>query len=440
MNSASISSQPSAPTGEPPHTRRVSVAAAIGTFLEYYDFTAYGLLAVTLATVFFPSQDATAGLLSTLAVFAAAFVLRPLGGVLLGHLGDRHGRQPVLALAVLAMAVSSFLIGVLPGYTTAGVGATTALVALRVLQGLSAGGELGGAATYVAECAPNGRRGLFCATTQLGNLLGVLTGSVLVTLLYATLPPLAMATWGWRVPFLVSLPLGLVGVYIRRQLDESPEFERLKRSPVRTATRSPVGTALRRDWGGIARVTGLSIGAFAAYYLVYVYGPTFLRREGGLTSTQAAWCTTATLALAAATVLGWGALSDRVGRRAMLIGSFGAMAVLAYPAFVLMSSGGPLLGFLGLAVLGLCEAAVMGTILAAYTELFGTGTRFSGFSLGYNLGSILTGGTTPFIAAWLIAATHDARAPGLFLAAAALISMITALSLRETAHHPLAED
>jgi MFS transporter, MHS family, proline/betaine transporter len=427
--------------------RRITVAGGIGTFVEYYDFTAYGFLAVTLAHVFFPSQDPTVGLLSTLAVFAAAFVLRPLGGLLLGHLGDRYGRKPALAWAVLAMALSSAAIGLLPGYASIGVWATVGLVLLRTVQGLSAGGEIGGAATYVAEWSPHGRRGLLCSTTQLGNLLGVLAGSVLIAVLYAALSGPAMVSWGWRVPFLLSLPLGLVGLYIRRRLDETPEFIELRARTAAnpaanpaTPAAHPVSTALRRDWAGIARVAGFSVGSFAAYYIVYVYSSTFLQRQGGLTAAQATWSTTGALVLAAATVLGWGALSDRVGRRPVLLGAFIAMAVLAYPAFVLMSSGHPALALLGQAALGLCEAAVMGTILATYTELFGTRTRFSGFSLGYNLGSILTGGTAPYIATWLIGRTGDPRSPGLFLVAAALVAVVTAVTLPETAHRPLAKD
>jgi MHS family proline/betaine transporter-like MFS transporter len=428
--------------GAPGSTRKVAVAGAIGTFVEYYDFTSYGLMAVTLAAVFFPGADPTASLLSTLAVFAAAFVLRPLGGVVLGHLGDRYGRQPVLALAVVVMAVSSFLIGVLPGYATAGVAATVLLVLLRALQGLSAGGEIGGAATYVAEWSPTGRRGFLCSSTQLGNLLGVLFGTILVATLHAALSEDAMQSWGWRIPFLISLPLGLIGLYIRRRLDETPEFERLRRQsdvPIERQT-PPFLAAVVHNWRGVARVAGFSVGSFAAYYVVYVYGSTFLQREAGLSATAAGWCGTGTLILAAVTVMLWGRLSDRVGRRPVLLGAFSAMALLAYPSFVLMSTGNAVLGFVGLALLGLCEAAVMGTILSTYTELFGTRSRFTGFSLGYNLGSILTGGTAPYIATWLIGVTGDARAPGVFLVVAALVSVATALTLRETAHHALAKD
>ncbi|WP_165974919.1 MFS transporter [Nonomuraea deserti] len=424
------------------HTRRVALGSAIGTFVEYYDFTAYGFLAITLAAVFFPTQDPTVGLLSALAVFGAAFVLRPLGGIVLGHLGDRYGRQPVLAWAVITMALSSFLVGVLPGYASAGVWATLLLVLLRGVQGLSAGGEIGGAATYVAEWSPHRRRGFMCANVQVGNLLGVLTGSVLVALLYATLDDGQMESWGWRIPFLLSLPMGLIGLYIRRRLEESPEFEALREDST-TAVKhesSPVATALRRDWASIVRVAGFAVGGFAGYYIVYVYGATFLHRQGGLTSSQAAWCTSGSLVLAAATVLGWGALSDRVGRRPILLGGFAAMAVLAYPAFLLMDTGNVTLAFLGQATLGLCEAAVMGPMMATYTELFRTSTRFSGFGIGYNIGSILTGGTAPYISTWLIDSTGDPRSPGLFLMTAAAISVITALRLPETAHSPLRKD
>lgn len=429
-------------TRPPLQFRRVALAGAIGTFVEYYDYTAYGFLALTLAAVFFPTQDPTVALLSTLAVFAAAFVLRPLGGIVFGHLGDRYGRRPVLAWAVIGMATSSFLIGLLPSYATAGVWATVMLVALRGVQGLSAGGEIGGASTYVAEWSPSGRRAFWCSTINVGNLLGVLSASLLVAVLYATLTTDQMETWGWRIPFLLSLPLGLIGLYIRRRLEESPEFEDLKdrsRIPVERQ-KSPIATALRRDRAGIARAAGVVMGAFAGYYTVYVYGGTFLQRHGGLTAVEAAWCTSAALVLAAVSLLGWGALSDRIGRKPMLLGGSAAMALLAYPAFILMGTGNIGLAFLSQAALGLCVAAVMATVLAASTELFGTRTRFSGFALGNNMGGLLTGATAPYIATWLISSTGDPRSPGLFLVVAAVVSLITATTMTETAHRPLMKD
>ncbi|MFE9629025.1 MFS transporter [Streptomyces sp. NPDC006527] len=415
--------------------RQITLAGGIGTAIEYFDFSVYGFLALTLAEVFFPKSDPTAALLYTLAVFGAAFVLRPIGGVLLGHVADRYGRKPALAAAVIGMTFASGAIGMLPGYSTIGIAAPLLLLVLRCAQGLSAGGELGGAATFVAEAAPDRSRGFLTATTQIGTLVGTLLGSLLVATLNLTLSPDQMEQWGWRIPFLLSLPLGVLGLLVRHKVEESKQFARLESA--HETVKVPALVALKSHPRAVLTVCGLSLVSFAAYYLVFTYMATYFTKQGIMSSTSAFWATSLTLALAAAAIPFWGRMCDRWGRRPLLIGVGAANLVLAYPMFLLMGQGSVTWAIVAQIVLGQVEAAYMGTILAAYTEQFPAQVRSSGFGLGYNTASIIAGGSAPYIATWLIDSTGNGFAPAWMLIVTAAISLGTALTVRETAGQPL---
>jgi MFS transporter, MHS family, proline/betaine transporter len=415
--------------------RHVVLAGGIGTVIEYYDFSVYGFLALTLAQVFFPKSDSTAALLYTLAVFGAAFVLRPLGGIVLGHVADRYGRRPALAVAVLGMAFASTVIGVLPGFSGIGIAAPLLLLLARCVQGLSAGGELGGAAAFVAEAAPDGQRGYQTSTTQVGTLAGTLAGSLVVAVLRLGLSPEQLASWGWRIPFLLSLPLGVVGLIARRRVEESTQFERLEDNDA--VAKVPALAALRSHPRGVLTVCGLSLVSFAAYYLVYTYMATYFSEQKIMSDTSAVWATSLTLVLAAVAIPFWGRAADRWGRRPLLIGVCVADLVLAYPMFLMMSGGSVGWAVVAQIVLGQVEAVYLGVILAAYTELFPARVRSSGFGLGYNIASIIAGGSAPYIATWLITRTHSGLAPAWMLIATAVVSLGTALTVRETAGKPL---
>jgi MFS transporter, MHS family, proline/betaine transporter len=408
---------------------RVVAAGAIGSIVEYFDFGVYGYVATILAVHFFVSEDPTAGLLATLATFAFAFVLRPVGGVLFGHFGDRYGRKNALATTVVLMAIASGMIGLLPTYVAIGVGATVLLVIARCAQGIAAGGELGGAASFVAEYSPDHRRGLLCSTTQTGALAGALLASLTVTLLNQGLGEQAMTDWGWRVPFLVAIPLGAVGLWIRARLADTPRFAALEEKDEKSS--APVLTLFKGELGALATCIGLSILLFAAYYVAYVYVNIHLQTVVGLDSNTAFWSTTLTLFVAVCAMPLFGALSDKVGRKPVFLGATVAALVLPVPVFLLLEVGGAV-SVLSHVVLGLVDSALMGVAFSAFAEMFTTRVRYTGIALGFNIGAAAAGGTAPYICTWLVDATGSHLAPAFFLMGAAVITLVAAVRMRET--------
>ncbi len=417
--------------------RRAVAGASIGNAVEWFDFAIYGFLATFIAAQFFPAGDDTAALLQTFAIFAAAFFMRPLGGLVFGPLGDRVGRQRVLALVILLMSVATLGIGVLPTYDAIGVAAPLLLLVLRCLQGFSAGGEYGGGAVYLAEFASDARRGVTVTFMAWSGVLGFLLGSVTVTLLQALLPAAAMDSYGWRIPFLMAAPLGLVGLYIRLRLGDTPQFAALNEA-AETAD-SPLREAVSTSWRQVLQVIGLFIVFNIGYYVVFTFLPSYFIKTLGLSKTDAFVSITLACLVALLLILPLAALSDRIGRRPLLLGGAAAFAVLGYPLFLLLNSGS-----LGAAIAAHCvlagiESVYVASAVAAGVELFATRVRFSGFSIGYNLCVAVFGGTTPYIVTWLTADTGNALAPAYYLVAAALVSLATVATLRETAGRALAQ-
>jgi MHS family proline/betaine transporter-like MFS transporter len=328
---------------DPLSAKRIAWGGAVGSAMEFYDFAVYGYLASTLAVVFFPRQDDTAALLSTFAVFAAAFLLRPIGGVVFGHIGDRLGRKKVLAFTVLAMATTTFVIGLLPV-------APLLLLLLRCTQGLLAGGEIAGAVSYVAEAANPHRRGILCSTTEMGALAGFLVASGVVAALNAVLSADQLADWGWRIPFLLALPAGVVGRYIRSRLEDSPAFERVRHRDA--IAKVPLAEALR-DYPAVLKALALPVADFAGYYLVFLYMATYLKRDVHLPATTAGWLTTLAIVIAILALPVFGRLTDRWGRRAVLGGSAAGYLVLTLPLFLLIGTGHVLVVAAALIVLAL---------------------------------------------------------------------------------------
>ncbi|KMO70242.1 MAG: MFS transporter [Mycolicibacterium rufum] len=416
--------------------RRVVTGASIGNAVEWFDFAIYGFLATFIAAHFFPPGDETAALLSTFAIFAAAFFVRPLGGFVFGPLGDRIGRQKVLALVILLMSAATLGIGVLPTYDTVGVLAPVLLLALRCLQGFSAGGEYGGGAVYLAEFADDARRGVTVTFMAWSGVLGFLLGSVTVTVLQTVLPAAAMESYGWRVPFLIAGPLGLVGLYIRLRLGDTPQFEKL--SSAAEIARSPLREALSTSWRQILQVIGLFVVFNIGYYVVFTFLPTYFIKTLGFSKADAFVSITLAATVALVLILPLAVLSDRIGRRPLLVGGAALFAVLGYPLFLLLNSGSLGAAIAAHCVLAAIESVYVSAAVSAGVELFATRIRFSGFSVGYNLCVALFGGTTPYVVTWLTARTGDAVAPSYYLVAAAVTSLGVALTLRETAGRTLA--
>lgn len=421
----------------PSDVRKAVTGASIGNAVEWFDFAIYGFLATFIAAKFFPTGNDTAALLNTFAIFAAAFFMRPLGGFVFGPLGDKLGRQRVLALVILLMSGATVLIGVLPTYASIGVAAPLLLLLLRCLQGFSAGGEYGGGAVYLAEFASERRRGLTITFMVWSGVLGFLLGSITVTLLQALLPAAAMESYGWRIPFLIAGPLGLVGLYIRLRLDDTPHFAELSESD--RVAESPLREAFTTSWRSILQVIGLFIVFNIGYYVVFTFLPTYFIKTLEFSKTDAFLSITLASLVALILILPLAALSDRIGRRPMLIAGSVALAVLGYPLFMLLNSGSLVAAIAAHCGLAVIESIYVSTAVSAGVELFATTVRYSGFSIGYNICVAGFGGTTPYVVTWLTAETANNLAPAWYLIVAAVVSLATILTLRESAGRPLAQ-
>ncbi|WP_099022838.1 MFS transporter [Mycolicibacterium palauense] len=416
--------------------RRVILGASIGNAVEWFDFAIYGFLATFIAAHFFPAGNDTAALLNTFAIFAAAFFVRPLGGFVFGPLGDRIGRQKVLALVILLMSGATLAIGLLPTYSSIGLAAPLLLLLLRCVQGFSAGGEYGGGAVYLAEYATDRHRGRTITYMVWSGVLGFLIGSITITALQAVLTVEAMNSFGWRIPFLLAAPLGLVGLYIRLRLEDTPDFRELSESD--NVATSPLREAVTTSWRQILQVIGVMIIFNVGYYVVFAYLPTYFIRTLQFSTASAFTSSTIASLVALVLILPLASLSDRIGRRPLLIAGALGFAVLGYPLFVLLNSGSlgaAIAAHCGLAVI---ESAFVAAAVSAGVEMFATRVRYSGFAVGYNLCVAVFGGTTPYIVTWLTGSTGNPLAPAFYVVAAAVVSLAVVLTLRETAGRPLA--
>jgi MFS transporter, MHS family, proline/betaine transporter len=415
--------------------RRAVRGASIGNSVEWFDFAIYGFLATYIAKKFFPSGDETTALLNTFAIFAAAFFMRPLGGFFFGPLGDRIGRQRVLALVILLMSASTFAIGLVPSYDTIGVLAPLMLLFLRCLQGFSAGGEYGSGACFLAEYAPDKHRGFVVSFLVWSVVLGFLLGAVTVTGLETMLPESAMDSYGWRIPFLIAGILGAVGLYIRLRLDDTPEFEELREKG--EVADAPLKEAVTTSWRQILQIAGLVVIHNVGFYIVFTFLPSYFTKTLEFTKTNAFVSITVASLVALILIPPLGALSDRIGRKPLLIAGAVGFAVLAYPLFLLLNTGSLVAAISAHAGLAAIESVFVSASLAAAAELFATRVRSSGYSIGYNVSVALFGGTAPYIATWLVDRTGNEIAPAYYVIAAAVVTLATVLTMKETAGRPL---
>ncbi|MGH3585170.1 MAG: MFS transporter [Pseudonocardia sp.] len=409
---------------------RVIRAAIIGTVVEYYDFGIYGYMATFVAALFFVSEDPTASLLGTFAAFAVAFFLRVPGGILFGHIGDRYGRKKALSWTILLMAVATAAIGALPSYFTLGVWATVGLVLCRCLQGFAAGGELGGANAFVTESAPARWRATQTSMVNSGTYFGSLFASLVALGATSILTHEQLLEWAWRIPFLLSLPIGLVGLWIRTRLEDTPQFQALEEQG--EVKKVPVTELLRTNRSGLLKIIGLGPLITGGYYIASVYAATYLQTTAGHSS-QVAFLSTAIALVAGAIALPLsGHLADRIGRKPVFFLGSGAAVVLGVPMFMLMAAGPAWQAILGQTVLFVCVSVVNGTSYVAYAEMLSASTRYSGLALGNNVTNTFVGGTAPFIATWLIGLTGQPLAPAGFFVFCALITLGTTFFITET--------
>lgn len=410
------------------NSRKAIWAASIGNLLEWYDFGVYAFLATMIAANFFPGTDPTAALLATFAAYGVGFLARPFGGVVIGRFGDKFGRKFSLVLTLMMMAIGTIGIGLLPTYETIGIWAPILLVVLRILQGIAAGGEWGASTAFIIEWAPSGKRGLFGSFQQVSTAGGTLLGSAVAAILVTMLGSEIMIEWGWRIPFILGFVLLFVGIYIRRNIEETPAFIEAQNTVVEV-TADVSGPRL-----GL-RAFGFTIFWTVAYYTLLSYMPTFTQKYGGLTQTEALWSNTIGLITMVCAVPFMGLLSDRIGRKPVLLTSVISAVVLAYPLFSLVTND---IGFINVVlvqmVFGLIMACYSGPGPAAISEIFPTHLRSTWMSTGYTFATAVFGGFAPFMAIWLISVTESPTSPTYFyMIPAAIITFFVVLRLPETA-------
>lgn len=419
-------------------TRRKVVAASfIGNFVEWFDYAAYGYLAVTIAAVFFPSEDRQLALMMTFGVFAISFLVRPLGGFIWGHLGDKIGRREALSWSILLMTGATACIALLPGYASIGFGAPLLLLGLRLIQGFSAAGEYAGASAFLVEYAPANRRGLYAAVVPASTATGLLLGSLMAAVLTGLLEPAQMESWGWRIPFLLAAPMGLIGRYIRTKLEDSPAFLEASEDS-QTQEASPVRDLFRNYWRQLLQAAGAVLLNAVGFYVILSYMPTYLSEELGLDATRSYLATTVALATYIGFIFLTGMLSDKYGRKRVLMSASIVFVLFTVPAFMLLDTGNFLVIILVQILLGGMLTLNDGTLPSFLAEMFPTKVRYSGFAVSFNLSNALFGGTAPFVATLLIATSGNLLAPGWYLMGAAVISLIAVACSVETSRKPLA--
>ncbi|MFY1663106.1 MFS transporter [Pseudomonas sp. Pseu.R1] len=410
--------------------KRAAMASATGTAVEYYEFSIYGYMATIIAPLFFPSGNSTAALLATLAVFGIAFVVRPIGGIVLGRLADRFGRRNVLLSTVIGMGLATALIGVLPTAAQIGIAAPILLVLLRLCQGFFAGGEVVGAAAFVAESSPNGRRGFFGAFTPVGVAIGGATGAIVCGVTTGLLDAEQLQNWGWRIPFFLSIPLVVFSFYMRHNVEETPEFRAFlakDKPPV-----APIREVFSLDLPSLLRVIVFAFAQNAGYFIGMVFMNIYLTTYLHFEKTKVYWLIAVISLCMAAMMPFWGGLSDRIGRKKALTIGFVGYVVLVVPMMLLMGSGSFWIAALAMFIATLPMPVVQSVGYPTYAEQFPTRVRYTAMAISINVGAILGGGLTPYVVTSLIGSTSNLLWPGYFMGGAALLALIALTTLRDT--------
>ncbi|MFT4201443.1 MFS transporter [Gordonia sp. (in: high G+C Gram-positive bacteria)] len=406
-------------------------ASAIGNATEWFDYGVYAATTTYLTQAFFPGSLGTVG---TMLGFAVSFVLRPLGGFVWGPIGDRVGRKHVLALTILLISAATALIGVLPTHATIGVWAPVLLITLRVVQGFSTGGEYGGAATFMAEYAPDRKRGRYGSFLEFGTMAGFASGTAIVLLLTVLLSDDQMASWGWRLPFLLALPLGLVGLYLRSRLGDSPVFTEVAADSDQTNVSmwASLRRTLTRYWRPILIMFGMVVALNISNYTLLAYMPDYLKNTIGLSEDGGAVVVLIGQVAMMLLIPVFGAWSDRTGRKPMWWASLVGLFVFAVPMFWLMGRGFAW-AVVGFVVLGLLYIPQLSTISATFPAMFPTQARYAGFAIAYNTSTAMFGGTAPLVNEAVVDGTGWRLFPACYMMAACVIGMVALLFLRETA-------
>lgn len=420
---------------ETPELRRVLLATGIGHFVEWFDFGLYGTLAFIIGAQFFHADSSQSSLLMAFAVFGAGFIMRPLGGLFFGSLGDRIGRKQVLATVILLTSASTFAIGLLPTWNQAGLIAPVLLVIARLIQGFAAGGESSGATTFLAEYAPSHRRGFFSCWVDNFGFMAFVAGGGIVLLLTALLGDTIMHDWGWRIPFLIAGPLGLTGLYLRTRLEDTPVFKALARNG--EVEKSPLRKALTAEWHALLFCSGFVAIKAVGHWVLQAFMPSYLIQNFHYSKIASYSITTLGLLAIAILVPVMGLLSDKYGRKPLMLIGCAGFILFTYPALMWMGKGDVLSAMMAMLLLGAFISAFDGACSAAMAELFPSHIRYGGMAIAYNFAVAIFGGITPYFSTLLIQLTGDKFSPAWYVMAAALVSFLTILKARETARLPL---
>ncbi len=416
--------------------RRAILSCAIGNFFELFDFTIYGFFAVPISRAFFPSNDPMMSMLGTFATFGVAFLMRPVGAIILGAYGDRMGRRAALVLTIGLMAAATGLTGLIPSYAQIGVLAPILLVLCRLVQGFSTGGEWGGAAAFLVEYAPPGKRGLTGSWQQFSTQIGAVSGSLAAAFLASSLSPEDYYSWGWRIPFILGFLLGPIGYYLRKKVAETPAFEQIVES--RKVERSPIGVAFHEFRGRMLSAFGLSIIGCIANYVFVVYLVSYAINTMKLPPGIALTCAVASgLVVIVLTPL-VGALSDRIGRRPLILACALLNLIFDYPLFLLAINGGTFQALLlALVINSVFQSMYTGTIPSILAEMFPTRVRYTALSVSYGFAVMLFGGFAPLISTWLVSVTGNPYAPAFYIMFGGALSAIAILTMKEYRNVPL---
>ncbi len=410
--------------------KKLLIPGIFGNLLEWYDFALYGYFAPIIGHLFFPMHSKFSSLLVTFGVFAIGFFMRPLGAILFGHYGDRLGRKKTLAAGIILMALPTTLIGLLPTYEQIGFMSGVLLTLCRLLQGLAIGGEFGGSITYIIEHAPPKQRGLYGSWVMFSAFAGLLVGSATGALMGLWMPQSVLQTWGWRLPFIAGFLLGFIGLYLRLYMPESPFF--LEAKAERRLVKTPLLTAIKTCWRNMLIALGLDFLPAMGFYLLFVYLSSYMVTYLKVPLEKALTCNTLSMIVIIIFIPFTGWLSDKIGRKPVLMIGAISYLIFSYPLFILLQQADFNAIWLAQSCFALIVCFAYGTIPATFVELMPTAVRYTAMSLPYNLANALFGGTAPLVATYLIGKTNNLLAPGFYLMLGAIIMLISLGFLKES--------
>ncbi|WEG11199.1 MFS transporter [Pullulanibacillus sp. KACC 23026] len=412
--------------------KKAVVATALGNAMEWFDFGIYSYLAVTIGKVFFSGAPAQLQIVFSFATFAVAFLVRPIGGMFFGMLGDKYGRKKVLTITLSLMAFATLCMGLIPSYASIGNLAPILLLVARLIQGFSTGGEYSGAMTFIVESSPDKKRGFLSSGLEVGTLVGYIFGSGIVTILSYILGQDQMLNWGWRIPFFIAAPIGLIGLYLRNHLEESPVFEAMNEKKSEEPEQGLIKKVLAYHWPQLLKGAVLVLFFNVVDYMLLSYMPSYMNVVLGYGQTKGLLLILIVMFIMIPIVLTMGYFSDRIGNKRIILGGLIGLILLSIPSLKMIESGSNLMVFLGLMILAILLATFEATMPSQLPSLFFTQVRYVALAITFNISVSLFGGTTPLFTAWLIKVTGNKMIPAYYMMAACLIGFVTMLFVKET--------